>query len=178
LDSAGGVSDLINIVTLGVPRWGLSHVGIVAEHEGELLLFESTTLDPLQCVIRGECFNGTQAHRLDDVVKNYKGRVWEYPLARPLYGFESKRLSEFLIRTIGVPYDRAGAMRSAGIGLSFVESLIRPEDLHTIFCSEWLAKAYCEVGLLLTDDASRWNPNRLARRLRSHHVVLKPHRLK
>jgi hypothetical protein len=175
---ACGLSDIINVVTLGVPRWGLSHVGIMAEHRGELLLFESTTLDSRPCVIQQKLFNGTQAHRLDDVLTNYKGRVWAHPLSRPLYSFESQRLSDFLVGTIGVPYDQEGAMRSAGIGLSWVESLFRPEDLHTIFCSEWLAKAYCEIGLLLTDDASRWNPNRLARRLRRNHVVLKPRRLK
>jgi hypothetical protein len=173
-----GLSDLINVVTLGLPRWGLSHVGILAEHKGELLLFESTTLDQLPCVIRGECFNGTQAHRLDDVLASYEGRVWEYPLSRPLYADESQRLSDFLVRTIGVPYDKLGAVRSAGVGLSYVESLLRPEDLRSIFCSEWLAKAYCEIGLLPTDNASRWNPNRLAHRLRQYHITLPRHRLK
>jgi hypothetical protein len=172
------MSDFINVVTLGVPRWGLSHVGIMAEHDGELLLFESTTMDPNPCVIQGKRFDGTQAHRLNDVLATYKGRVWEYPLVRTLYPHESARLSEFLVRLIGIPYDKLGAARSAGIGLSWVESLFRPEDLNHIFCSEWCAKAYSEIGLLPTDNASRWNPNRLAFRLRFNHILLKPYRLK
>lgn len=172
------VSDFVNVATLGLPRWSISHVGILAEYKGELLLIESTTLDGLPCVIQGKPFSGVQAHRLDDVVRAYQGRVWEYPIFRPLYDFESKRLSEFLVSKVGTPYDELGAFRTGGVGLSFAEGLLRAENLSSIFCSELVAKAYAEIGLHATDNASRWNPNKLLRELRRHEIVLKPLRLK
>ena len=56
-------SDLINIATYGIPRWGISHVGIMGEAtDGRFLLWESTTLDGLPCEITGKPFFGTQAH--------------------------------------------------------------------------------------------------------------------
>ena len=175
---ASGISDLVNIATLGVPRWDLSHVGILAEYKGETLLFESTTLDPLPCVIQQKLFNGVQAHRLDEVVKNYQGRVWEYPLARPLYPHENARLSEFLVRMIGTPYDAMGAMRSADLGLSYVEAMLSPEGLHQVYCSELCARAYEEIGAATECLRGRFNPNRLARHLRHHGLLLRPLRLK
>jgi hypothetical protein len=171
------VSDVVNLATLGIPRWSISHVGIMAEYQGQLLLFESTTLEGLPCEITKVQWSGTQAHKLDDVLRAYRGKVYEYPLARPLYPFESERLTGFLNHTLHLPYDQVGAMRSAGVGLSWIESLLRPEDMRTIYCSEWVAKALNEIGLHTTDDASRWSPNKLIRRLRRREILLKPHRL-
>ena len=80
------ISTLVNIATYGIPFWGLSHVGIMGHaDDGRLMLFESTQLDDLPCEITGEVFLGTQAHQLEHVVKVYKGKVWHYPLYRPLY---------------------------------------------------------------------------------------------
>ncbi len=173
------ISDFINVVTYGVPRWGISHVGIMGEApDGRLLLFESTTLDGLPCEITKEHFNGTQAHSLDAVVKAYQGKVWHYPLCRTLYENERQRLTQFLMETIHTPYDEMGAFRSAGIGLSWVESLFREEDLTTIFCSEWCCAAHTEIGIFRTDNVSRWNPNRFVRTERRQGILLKPRRLK
>src|SRR3974390_1836959 len=84
------ISDLVNIATYGLPRWGISHVGIMGEAaDGRFLLFESTTLDGLPCEIAGIPFNGTQAHTLEKVIKAYHGKIWHYPLYRELY--ESER---------------------------------------------------------------------------------------
>jgi hypothetical protein len=173
------ISDLVNVATYGIPRWGVSHVGIMGEaRDGRLLLFESTTLDGLPCEIQGVHFNGTQAHSLDAVVAAYRGKIWHYPLYRPLYDSERQRLTQFLMESIHTPYDEMGAMRSAGVGLSWVESLFRDEDLTKIFCSEWLAAAYSVIGLHATSNASRWNPNRLVRSLKRHDLLLRPRRLR
>ena len=173
------ISDFINVVTYGVPRWGISHVGIMGEApDGRLLLFESTTLDGLSCEITRTRFNGTQAHLLDAVVKAYQGKVWHYPLCRTLYENERQRLTQFLMETIHTPYDEMGAFRSAGIGLSWIESLFREEDLTTIFCSEWCCAAHTEIGIFRTDNVSRWNPNRFVRTERRQGILLKPRRLK
>jgi hypothetical protein len=170
----------INIATYGLPFYGLSHVGVMANTpDGRLLLFESTSLDDdTACEITGKPIAGTQAHSLDSALKRYRGAVWHYPLYRPLYPYEQERLTDFLMDTIGVPYDMMGAFRSGGVGLSWVESLLHESNLQSIFCSEWVAAAYAVTGLHATDNVSRWNPNRLCRHLRWHHLLCKPRRLK
>jgi hypothetical protein len=173
------ISAGINIATYGIPLWGISHVAIMARApDGRLLIFESTSLENLPCEITHQNFAGTQAHLLDDILRVYDGKAWHYPLYRSLYTSEDERLSEFLMDTIHVPYDAMGAFRSAGVGLSWVESLFRPSNLHSIFCSEWVAAAYAVTGLRPTSNVSRWNPNRLCRNLRWHEILCKPRRLK
>jgi len=172
------MSDFINVVTYGIPRWGISHVGIMGEaSDGRLLLFESTTLDGLPCEITGEHFNGTQAHHLEAVVNNYQGKVWHYRLCRSLYENERQRLTQFLMDTIHTPYDEMGAFRSGGEGLSWIESLFREQDLSKIFCSEWCCAAHTAIGIFRTDNVSRWNPNRFVRTERRQGILLKPRRL-
>ena len=173
------ISDLINVATYGTPRWGISHVGIMGEaKDGRLLLFESTTLDGLPCEITGKPFFGTQAHLLDTVVKVYRGKVWHYPLYRSLYDNERRRLTDFLMGTIRIPYDEMGAFRSGGEGLSWIESLFREQDLTKIFCSEWCCAAHTAIGIFRTDNVSRWNPNRFVRTERRQGILLKPRRMK
>jgi hypothetical protein len=172
-------SDLINIATYGIPRWGISHVGIMGEAtDGRLLLFESTTLDGLPCEITGKPFFGTQAHSLEAIIKLYHGKVWHYPLCRSLYDNERQRLTRFLMETVHTPYDEMGAFRSAGVGLSWIESLFHEQDLTKIYCSEWCCAAHTTLGLFRTDNVSRWNPNRFVRTERRQGILLKPWRLK
>jgi len=170
----------INVATYGFPLFGISHVGILANSpDGKLRIFESTTLEgEVPCEITGKVICGTQAHSLDFILKAYKGRAYHYPLCRTLYPHEDARLTEFLMSTIGTPYDMMGAFRSGGIGLSWIESLFREQNLQTIFCSEWVAAAYSVTGLHASDHVSRWNPNRLVRHLRLHGILCKPRRLK
>jgi hypothetical protein len=169
----------VNLATGGLPGWGISHVGILAHApDGRLLLFESTSLDNPPCAITGKPIHGTQAHPFEDMTREYDGRVYHYPFYRQLFADEDARLTEFLLDTIGTPYDMLGAFRSAGIGLSFVESLFRPANLETIFCSEMVAAAYAVIGLHATTNVSRWSPNRLVRHLRAWQLLCKPTRLK
>jgi hypothetical protein len=174
------ISAAINIATYGIPFWGISHVGIVGScPDGKLRLFESTTLDGnVPCEITGKAISGAQAHSIDEQIKRYAGKCYHYPLYRELYPQEDERLTEFLVETIGTPYDEMGAMRSAGVGLSSIESLFREQNLTSIFCSEWVAAAYAVIGLHPTDNVSRWNPNRLTRHLRRHRILCKSRRLK
>ncbi len=174
----GRKSVIVNLATFGWPFWWASHVGIVGEHDGEQLLFESTTLSNVPCVITGKPFKGVQAVRLADRVKAYNGRVYHYPIYRPLFGFESERLNEFLLSKIGVPYDLHGGMRSATLGLSWLESRFQGEDLNYIFCSELVAAAHARIGLLQTTSASRWNPNRLIRYERRTGILRRARRLR
>lgn len=170
-------SFLINFATYGLPCYHASHVGIIGEYNGELLLFESTTLDDLPCVIQGEQIDGVKAVRLKDRVEQYSGRIWHYPLFRHLYVDEAARLNEFLCAKVGTPYDKIGAIRAGGIGWSWIEHLLHREDLSFIFCSELCAAAHTKIGLLRTDNVSRWNPNRFVRRERRERILRKPWRV-
>lgn len=173
------LSAAINIATYGIPFFGISHVGVMAEaDDGRLLIFESTAVDILPCIISGKPFAGTQAHVLEDIVGFYTGRAYHYPLYRPLYPNENARLTQFLMSTIHTPYDKIGALRATGVGISWLESLLRPQDLSTIFCSEWTASALSVTGVFPTSNASHWSPNKLTRYLRRNGVLGKPRRIK
>jgi hypothetical protein len=174
----GFESCFINLMSYGIPWWSLSHIGILAEHHGELLLFESTTLSDLPCEIQGKCVKGSQAHRLADRLDTYHGHVWHYPLYRPLYDDENERLSDFLASTIGLPYDMAGAFNAGFVGFSWLQSRLHEENLHSLFCSEWCAAAHRIVGMFRTDAANRWSPNNLIRHERRRDIVLRPRLLK
>jgi hypothetical protein len=174
----GRKSVIVNLVTYGLPYWSASHVGIIGEYKGTQLLFESTTLSNIPCQIQGHSYKGVQAVLLGDRVKSYNGRCSHYGIYRPLFGFEEERLNKFLISKIGVPYDMVGGMRSAGAGVSWIESKLRGEDLSLIFCSELVAAAHNLIGLLRTENASRWNPNKLIRHERHTRTLRRPRRLK
>ncbi len=174
----GRKSVIVNLVTFGWPFWYASHVGIIGEYNGEQLLFESTTLSNLPCVIQEKPFKGVQAVRLTDRINSYNGRVYHYPIYRPLFGFETERLNEFLLDKVGTPYDLHGGVRSATHGLSWLESRFKGEDLNYIFCSELVAAAHARIGLLQTSSASRWNPNRLIRYERRTGILKRARRLR
>jgi hypothetical protein len=171
------LSDVINITTYGIPRWSISHVGIVAAYKGQYLLWESTTLDDTPCCILNRFIKGVQAHPLCTITR-YKGRVWHYPLVQQLSEEESHYLTEFLLQRLGVPYDEIGAIRSGGAGFSLVESMLRPENLASIFCSELVAAAHRSLGLIDTGNVSRWSPNFLVREERRRGILAKPERQK
>jgi hypothetical protein len=173
----GLVSDLINVATYGCPRVGLSHVAIVAEYRGQLVLFESTTLDDEPCLITGRRIHGVQAHPLVRRIKGYAGAAYHYPLCRALTTDQSKKLTEFLVSMIGRPYDDIGAFRSGGEGFSYIESWLRPANLNSIFCSELVAAAHKYVGAWHPRNESSYNPNRLVRTELRDGVLRVPWRL-
>jgi hypothetical protein len=171
-------SNAISLGCIGSPFWSLSHVGIVGELNGELVLFESTTDDPEPCLIQGKCFNGTQAHSLAKRLELYPGKIWHYSLYRELYAFERERLNEFLRSTVGRPYDYHGAPYAGGFLFSIVTGYWQEESLNTLFCSEWVAAALAVIGLFATTNASRWNPSKLVRMARLLGIIHKPRRHK
>lgn len=174
----GWLSAGINLATYGVPYWSISHLGIIGEHNGRTLLFESCYHQDAPCEIQDKLFSGTQAHTLDFRLNNYPGKIWHYPLYRSLYDDEKERLNGFLLDTIGLPYDQIGAFRAGEYGLSWIEAWLRETDLSSIFCSEWCAAAHTHIGIFRTDNVSRWNPNRFVRVERRQEILTRPRRLK
>lgn len=167
-------SDFINLVTYGVPRRSLSHVGVLAEYEGELLLWESTLDGDLPCVLRCRLVRGVQAHRIWPRISEYRGKVWHYPLTRHLYAHEDRRLTRYCLASIGKGYDEIGAFRAGGFGFSIVESALHEPAKNAVFCSEFCAGAHNDIGIFPTAHVNRWNPNLLVRCERVKGLVGRP----
>jgi hypothetical protein len=176
----GYKSTVVKLCTYAGPINGLSHVAVVANsRDGELLVFESTSLSTIPCVLQNKLVKGVQAHYLEHVLADKGNRaIYHYPLYRPLYCFEDVRLTEFLMSMLGVPYNMPGALRAAGVGLSWIESFIHPTMLTHLFCSELIAAALSYVGIWPTTMADRWNPALLCRVMRTQGVLRKPRRLR
>lgn len=174
----GFVADGINLGSFGIPRWGLSHIGIVAKYRGKLYIFESTTLNKGKpCDIMGEACSGVQAHYLSDILKR-DGKVWRYELIGGLSDEKSQKLTNNLLMHLGIAYDYFGAARSGGVLLRKVEGLLRPEDLSTFFCSELVALMLDELGIIAIENASAQSPNSLGRKLVREYITTYPKRIK
>lgn len=173
----GPVSDLINLGSLGIPRYHFSHVGICCYLNSELLVYESTSLGRPPCYRQGVPVSGVQAHPLDELLEIESAKMWVYRLRSPLYDDEEWRLLYWLEDHIGRYYDFKGAGRSGPLLLRSIASVLRPEDLTAIFCSELCAGALNHVGRFDTWNASKYSPNRLARALRWRGLVGRPVRL-
>lgn len=171
-------SDFINVVTFGIPRVHASHLMICAEVANALLLFESTTGCSIPCAINGQCINGTQAHEIGPRIAEYRGKVWHYPLVKPLRAEERRRLSKYLINTIALPYDTIGGLRSGGKIWNAINRRLHPESLSALFCSEWVASALTRIERFDTISASGWSPNGLIRELRNRGIVRECMRMK
>ena len=74
---------------------------------------------------------------------------------------------------VGTPYSEIAAFRSAGLGFSWLESVLREQDMRHIFCSELAAAAYSNIGVMPMSAPQRWSPT-ILRSLRSREVLLRP----
>ncbi len=166
------VADLINLGTLAWPGTGISHVGIVARHSHHgMCLYESTTTVDLPCLERGEVVSGMQVHPLSARVAGYTGRVFHFPLRRPLDPDNADGIECFLRNLCKkeVPYDYVGAVRSRSMAIAAMQRLVfGREDLGQLFCSELVAATWAHLHILKTHNASRWNPNALCRYAERH----------
>lgn len=170
----------VNIGTLGIPFWSISHVAIAAAHPntGRVLLFESTSECPLLCAIQKRAISGVQAHYSGARINTYRGKIWHYQLRKPLTAEQSVLLTESCVSYLGVSYDKIGAFRSRATPWSWLERHWRPESLQALFCSEYCAAMEREIGVFPTGDASKWNPNSFVRALSNRAIVKMPGRLK
>lgn len=158
------LSVLIQIGTLGWPGLSLSHVGIAVEWPGfrHPLLVEATALLREPCAVTGKVVDGVQAHYLRSRIVGYPGRVWHYPLAKPLGRIQRDQLYGFCKERLGVAYDALGAWLARD---TLWAATHRPlEDLTSYFCSEFVVAAHRACWILPEEtNASVWSPNRLVR---------------
>lgn len=172
------ISAWINIGTYGIPGWGISHVGIAARWHGETVLFESRMKGNAPCLIQGKLAEGSQVVRLPTRIRDFRGKVFHYPLTRPLTIAKSKVLTEYLVASVGRAYDYYGAARAAGSIISYLESLIHGPDPKYLFCSEWVAMAHHHVDIFRTVHEARWSPNALIHAEREQGAISKAWRIK
>ena len=143
----GGISHGIKLITNS--KW--SHVGMalrLAEWDA-LLLWESTTLSSLADLIEGQQKRGVQLVVMRDRLRTYHGEV----TVRHLRGINvdrkpelKKRLMEFRKSVRDRPYEKS---RLELIKAAYDGPFGRNEaDLSSLFCSELVAEAYQQMGLL------------------------------
>lgn len=170
-------SDMINLATYGIPRWDLSHVGIICDYEGKLLVFQSTTLCCMPCHFAKKPFCGTQAQEIGEFISTDKSRIYHYPLSRQLYDHEKTRLRNQLFDDLGKPYDKLGAFESGGFLFCELCKLLTHQSKAAMYCSEWCASSHCNIGLFPTGNYSHWNPNSFVRRERAMGILCPPLRV-
>ncbi|WP_437230437.1 hypothetical protein SH661x_001968 [Planctomicrobium sp. SH661] len=172
-------------LTSRVIRWGTtwpvdpwscwsppSHVAMICEFEGRLVLVESTTKCPRNCLVRGERVSGVQIHEPWDRVSDYMlsgGRTDLYRLQGifKLEGHEQLDLQHWLISHFlryGAQYDMRGAVGS-GLRLRHVMRRLYQANLDQVFCSELLAAVLMRLGILNQDDPALYSPGRLLREI-------------
>ena len=143
----GGISHGIKLVTNS--KW--SHVGMALRLPDwdTLLLWESTTLGNLADVIDGKKKRGVQLVLMSDRLRDYNGEV----TVRHLIGIKidkdpnlKKKLMQFRKSVRNRPYekDKLELIRAA-YDSPFGHN---EEDLSSLFCSELVAEAYQQLGLL------------------------------
>lgn len=159
-------ADIINIGTFGLPGRGCHHVGILSRHSGTLLIYESTTTKRPPCFYTGRDIAGVSARTVPvelDFFRNTPVKLWYYGLRAPLYCDEEIRLDSWLHSKIEVSYDKDGALHAGGFLANYWFSLMRGEDLSSLFCSETCAAALGYIDRMHVRNASLWSPNRLCR---------------
>lgn len=156
---------------LDSPDWlgrGLSHVGYVIDaHDstGNLLIAEATSLVTEPCYFSGAPVKGVQTHLIASRLAGYRGRIWRYPIKHRLTTAQSRHLTRYVLDHVGDDYDTLGAFRSRCMGFGWIERRLGVENLSSIFCSEWSAASFREIGLFATINASKWNPNAFCREI-------------
>jgi len=142
------------------------------------LLFHSTTLGDQPCELQRTLFSGVQAQNPEAALASYPGHVYRIRL-RNGYALDSNRselLSTYLVKQVGLPYDRNQAALS---GTRFLKHwLWSPADFHHVFCSELWAGALMELQRLPLQNPSKVNPGRLIHELVDYGIYSDPERLK
>lgn len=132
------------IKLLSWSRW--SHVGMVVygPSHSEPMVYESTHCNKLKCFDTGENTMGVQLVPLKDRVDIYKGRVAYRHLYSELSEEQLYSLKLFRHSMQGKDFERSKYQMWSS-NYSFIPS---KEDLSSLFCSELIAAAYQELGLL------------------------------
>lgn len=165
--SWSGCGVAINLCSLGIPFYHLSHVGIVARHPDHPwpLLCESTNLYRKPCMVQDKLVDGVQWHKIGPRIRSYKGLVYHYQVRVPLTPGQQSMLSQFLKDMTGRSYDAFGALGARDTLLGWLARRGKVADLVSLFCSELVAAAGRKCGVYPQSiNASGFSPNRIIRK--------------
>ena len=167
----------INLASRGFPGWGLSHVAMISLHPEDKtpILYESTMSAPGKCLLQKKKIAGVQCRKILSRIREYPGRVWQYPIIQPFGFIDSQLLTEWWVSRLGTAYDATGAIHCRDKSW-----WMRDEDLSSLFCSEAVVAAWREVNVVLVGkkSASGWSPNAVGRAVLKQGVCGYPRRLK
>jgi hypothetical protein len=146
------------------------------------LVFGSTTLSKVPCVIRGERIKGSQAHDVVRVITDYPGRIWVMQPKEALTRQEKRRLVEYLLAQLGKPYDRRGAALAGTRWVKWMPGFRTwAADRTRLYCVEKV-EAALEASLfgrrLPPLDPGRDSPKTMVRKLVKSGLYEKPQRVK
>ena len=150
----GGVSEWIKWFTGS--KW--SHVGmvLVLKDYDSVLLWESTTLTTLKDIDTGRYVRGVQLVGLRERFETYQGNTIAIrQLNKDLSEGKKKKLGQFRSQVSGRPYEKNKLELLASATDMFSDG--GKEDLSSLFCSELVAEAYQQMGLL--SDARTAKPS-------------------
>ena len=135
-------------------RW-ISHMGVIAPHDGQALLFESTTFTDMPCAIREERVNGVQAHNPYQRLAQYEGRAWIMRPRKRVSEAQAEALAAFCLGSINAPYDYRQAVLSAVPHWIKRLGWIAP-DQSLLFCDELVSMALMDAQIIGHD----YNPSK------------------
>lgn len=158
----GHISEGIKFFTLS--KW--SHVGMVyrfydpLDPQGSVFCWESTTLSDLQDADTGKLTRGVQRVEFSERLERCFAKGYEVSI-RPL----SKNLTDDMVSSLntfrhsmrGKPYEKSRIeLIKSACDRIFSEN---KEDLSSLFCSELVAEAYQQMGLLTeTTPSNEFTP--------------------
>ena len=150
---------------------GINHVVLVGQGSDGVRWWEASTTTRTRDLYADKVLSGVQVHHIARRLaeEGPKGSVvWHYPIRVPLLhpGMISG-LREWCRNQHGRPYDYYGAFQARVLaGGSLRRWLFRTrENLHSYFCSEFVAAALRQVGEFPCHDASEWSPAALCHAL-------------
>ncbi|WGV98849.1 hypothetical protein QF117_10525 [Vibrio sp. YMD68] len=144
----------------GEKNWKWSHIGIVLKLPAydTVMLWESTTLSNIRCVELGRQHKGVQLVPLSERIASYDGEVCIRQLTSDIPELQRiVALSGLREKLKGAPYEKSTwqLIKSAYKG-PFGRN---KKDLSSVFCSELVAEAYQELGLLCrTPPSNEYSP--------------------
>lgn len=137
-----------------------SHIaGIVVYPDGSIYVFESTTQTTLPDHFTGRVHRGIQAHRLEDWLAHYTGRVELLRLKVELRPTSAQRAVAYAMdcHQTQVEYDLSGAIHSGS-------PIRNVEDGSKLFCSEFWAFFLRYAGALsAAANPSEFTPHNVYR---------------
>jgi hypothetical protein len=156
----GHFSEVIKWAT----RASVSHVGVILQSK---LYYENTPQKGFfNQIIESTSlngFSGVAITRLSDRIHRYDGEIWWLPLGGTARSrLKLKKFFDFCLHQKGKPYDLPQAIKSAVDALDQVPLLggvtYNPEDFSRFFCSELVAAALENGGVIKTINASEVTP--------------------